>query len=249
LLKLSGELLGGARGVGLDPDGLDLIASQIADAHGAGAQVAVVLGGGNLLRGAAARRAGWARTDADAIGMLGTLINALAIAHTLGARGIPARVLSAFEVARLADLYRADRGRASLDAGEVLLCAGGTGNPYFSTDTAAALRALELGCTLLIKGTKVDGVYAADPRDDADCERFEKISYRKVIERRLGVIDLTAVTLCLENALPIVVLNATERGSIGRLLAGEAIGTRIDDHESTARDERAADAGRGGSRG
>jgi len=248
LLKLSGELLGGERGVGLDPGGLALIAGQIADAHATGAQVAVVLGGGNLLRGADARRSGWARTDADAIGMLGTLVNALAVGHTLVGRGIPARVLSAFDVPRLADLYRPHRGRAALAAGEVLLCAGGTGNPYFSTDTAAALRAMELDCTLLIKGTKVDGVYAEDPRENAASERFSHVSYRTVLERRLGVMDLTAVTLCLENGLPVVVLNATEAGSIGRLLAGETVGTRIDAYETSSGEVHEADVRRSESR-
>ncbi|MFH1144109.1 MAG: UMP kinase [Candidatus Eisenbacteria bacterium] len=226
MLKLSGELLGGPQGVGLDADGIAGIADQIHGAAAAGSEVAVVLGGGNVLRGA---RAGeiLERTAADGIGMLATLINAVAMREAVARRGLRARVLSALAVPQIADLYRPDLGRDLLCAKHVLLLAGGTGNPYFSTDTAAALRALELECTLLVKGTKVDGVFDRDPREDPQAERYAHLSYDEVLAQRLGVMDLTAITLCMENRLPVVVLNATVAGSVRRFLEGHAVGTLI----------------------
>jgi uridylate kinase len=226
MLKLSGELLGGPRGVGLDDAGVALVAGQVAGAVAAGAEVAVVLGGGNIVRGAQASHY-LTRTEADGIGMLATVMNALAVRGALDKRGVRARVTSAFSVPQLADLYRPDLGRELLAAGNVLLLAGGTGNPYFSTDTAAALRALELDCTVLIKGTKVDGVYESDPRRDPHARRFARLEYAEVLARRLGVMDLTAITLCMENRLPVVVLNATIEGSVRLFLEGQEIGTRI----------------------
>jgi len=227
LLKLSGEVLGGRDGSGLDPVGLETVCAQIARAHGAGAQVAVVMGGGNLLRGAHAGHL-FERTTGDAIGMLGTLINALAVADGLRQRGLATEVLSAFPAPRMAELYRPECGRTALTAGRILLLAGGTGNGYFTTDSAAALRALELGCDLLVKGTKVDGVYTADPVRDTRARRYRRISLAAAVAQRLGVMDLTAATLCMENHLPVVVLKATEAGTIARFLQGETLGTLMD---------------------
>jgi len=219
-------MLGARSGCVLDPSGLEQIAGQIAGAREAGAEVAVVIGGGNILRGG---RGGPAlpRTTLDALGMLATLMNALALRGALAARGVPARVLSAFEVPQAAERYRPERGRELLAAGEVVLCAGGTGNAYLTTDTAAALRALELDCELLIKGTKVDGVYSADPHTHARARRYTRLTFAQVLRRRLGVMDLTAITLCMENRLPVVVLKATEPGAIPACLRGEPRGTRI----------------------
>jgi uridylate kinase len=236
LLKLSGELLGGATGTGLGYDGLTLLADQITEARATGAEIAVVLGGGNLVRGSSASFL--PRALADGIGMLGTLMNALAMQGVLARRSVPAAVYSAFDVPRFADLFRADRACERLAAGEVVLLAGGTGHPYLTTDTAAALRAIELGCTLLVKGTKVDGVYSADPLHDPSAERYTELPFEEVLSRRLGVMDLTAITLCMENDLAVVVLNATTPGSVARCLLGQGGGTRI---------SRAAGAmGRGG---
>ena len=226
MLKLSGEMLGGRAGAVLDGAHLGQIAGVIAGARVAGAEVAVVIGGGNILRGG---RGGLPlpRTTLDALGMLATLMNALAVRDTLRADGVPACVLTAFDAGGAAERYRPDRGRARLAAGEVVLCAGGTGNSFLTTDTAAALRALELGCDLLVKGTKVDGVYSADPMRVKQARRYRQLTFEQVLRRRLGVMDLTAITLCMENRLPVVVLNAAEPGAIPALLRGEPRGTRI----------------------
>ncbi len=227
LLKLSGEMLGGRSGRGFDERGLVTIASQVAGAVSAGAQTAVVLGGGNFLRGAARDELTLPRTTADAIGMLGTLANALALRDALARQGVAARVLAAFEVARFAELFRADRASDALERGEVVLCAGGTGNAFFTTDTAAALRALELGCSVLVKGTKVDGVYSADPILHPRARRFSRLGFKEVLRRRLRVMDLTAITLCMENRLPVVVLDATRAGTVRAFLGGADVGTLI----------------------
>jgi uridylate kinase len=227
LLKLSGEMLAGPAGRLLDDRGLGAVADQIAGARETGAEVAVVIGGGNLLRGGAGRGPTLPRTTLDTLGMLGTLMNALALQGALAARGLPARVLSAVEAPQVAERYTPERGRECLARGEVVLCAGGTGHSFFTTDTAAALRALELDCTLLVKGTKVDGVYSADPVSHPRARRFAQLSFAQVLRRRLGVMDLTAITLCMEYRLPVVVLNAAEPGSIRAYLRGEPRGTRI----------------------
>jgi uridylate kinase len=227
LLKLSGELLVGSGSSPLDSDGLGAAADHICGAREAGAQVGVVLGGGNILRGSRSLGQRFARHRADSIGMIATLINALALQAELDLRGTPSQVLSAFEIPCAAQLHSARRARAILESGEVVLFAGGTGNPYFTTDTAAALRALEAGCDLLIKGTKVDGVYSADPQQDRDAVLYPRLTYEEVLERKLGVMDLTAITLCMENQLPVVVLNARTEGSVRRRIEGEPLGTLI----------------------
>lgn len=226
LLKLSGEILAGRAGA-IDSQGLALVCGQINGAREAGSEVAVVCGAGNIFRGNRGAGCVMPRTTADSIGMVATLANCLAIEGALAAREIPARVLCAFEAPRIADLATPRSANESLSRGEVVLFAGGTGNPYFTTDTAAALRALEIGCSLLIKGTKVDGVYSADPLIDPNAPRFARLTYAEVLQRRLGVMDLTAVTLCMENDLPIVVLNARQPGSVAGFLRGEELGTLI----------------------
>jgi uridylate kinase len=225
LLKLSGELIAGERGAGLTQAGLEGLADQIAGARRGSAETAVVIGGGNFVRGSALPFL--PRTLCDGVGMLGTLMNALALQGTLTQRGMAATVFSAFPAPRFAELYRPERAVALLAAGEIVLLAGGTGQTHLTTDTAAALRAVELQCTLLIKGTKVDGVYSADPLTDPRARRFERLTFAEVLRRRLRVMDLTAVTLCMENDLPIVVLNATQSGSVERCLRGRAVGTLI----------------------
>jgi uridylate kinase len=227
LLKLSGEILGAEQGAALDGAGLALVAGQIEGALHAGSQVAVVCGGGNILRGSGPLGRQLPRTTADLIGMVATLANALALHGVLTQRGVPSRVLSAFEVPRVAELHNPRLAKESLARGEVVLFAGGTGNPYFTTDTAAALRALELDCTLLIKGTKVDGVYDEDPARNPQAKCFRRLTHSQVLQQRLGVMDLTAITLCMENALPIVVLNATCEGSVAGFLGGQDLGTLI----------------------
>ncbi len=227
LVKLSGELLAGSSGQPIDPAGLVLVADQIEGARASGAEVAVVIGGGNIVRGRGSLGDRFDRSTADSIGMVGTLINALAVGAELERRQIPARVLNAFDASRMADLYSPAAARQALSRGEVTLLAGGTGNAYFTTDTAAALRALETRSTLLVKGTKVDGVYSADPVLDPTAERFAKLTYEDVLTRKLGVMDLTAITLCMENALPVVVLNAKVPGSVRTFLEGETNGTLI----------------------
>lgn len=227
LLKLSGEALGGAAGTGLDPEVLRYVAAELAAARRLGAEVAVVVGGGNFLRGATLGAAGFDRVVGDRMGMVATVLNALSLATTFTASGLPARAFSAVEVRGVIDLYRREDAAAALAAGEVVVLAGGTGNPFFSTDTAAALRAAELGAGALLKATKVDGVYDRDPKRDPAARRFETLTYRQVLELSLGVMDLTAVTLCQENAIPVVVFDLARAGALEQVLRGEAIGTTI----------------------
>ncbi len=231
LLKLSGELLAGPGGEPLGAEGLIVVADQIESARALGAQVAVVLGGGNILRGGRGAGIQFERTAADAIGMMATLLNAMAVQAELDRRGIPAHVLNAFAVPRVAELHTARRARDLLAQGEVVLFGGGTGNPFFTTDTTAALRALESGCAYLIKATKVDGVYSADPVRDPQAVRYDTLTYEEVLERKLGVMDLTAITLCMEQRLRVVVLNARQKDSVKRFLLGEPVGTVIQSAE------------------
>jgi uridylate kinase len=227
LLKLSGELLAGTGGEPLDVQGLALAADQIEAALSAGAEVGVVVGGGNILRGGRGVAGQYERTTADAIGMVATLVNVLAIQAELDRRHVRSHVLNSFAVPRVAELHTARRARQLLGEGEVVLFGGGTGNPYFTTDTTAALRALESRCNILIKATKVDGVYSADPERDPAAVRYASLTYEEVLERKLGVMDLTAITLCMENRMRVVVLNARQTESVKRFLAGEPVGTVI----------------------
>jgi uridylate kinase len=228
LLKLSGEALGEeATGHGIDRDAVASVSRQVLRVAQSGVEVALVCGGGNILRGAQFSSAGVHRASADYMGMLATVINALALSHALVAEGLTTRVLTALEIRQVAEPFVRRRAIAHLEKGRVVILAGGTGNPFFTTDTAAALRAAELGCEVLLKATKVDGVYSADPKKEPSARRFVSLAYMDVLERGLKVMDGTAITLCMENGLPIVIFNFFEEGNLERVVKGEKIGTTI----------------------
>jgi uridylate kinase len=228
LLKLSGEALGEAdSGHGIDSDSVASIARQVARVAKKGVEVALVSGGGNILRGASFSGAGMDRASADYMGMLGTVINALALSAAIEKEGVETRVLSALEIHQVAEPFVRRRALTHLEKGRVVILAGGTGNPFFTTDTAAALRAKELGCEVLLKATKVDGVYSSDPKQDPTAERFEELTYMDVLQRGLKVMDGTAITLCMEGELPVVIFNMFEEGNIERVVRGENLGTTI----------------------
>jgi uridylate kinase len=224
LVKISGEALG-ARG--LNAESISLLVSQITEAVATGAEIGIVLGGGNILRGRDLDLPDVRRPVKDRMGMLATVVNALAAADSLIAAGQPAVVLTATPMPGVAEHFRMETAREHLAAGKVVFLAGGTGHPYFTTDTAAALRALEIGADALLKATKVDGVYSADPVDNPDAVRYDALSYDQVLEQKLGVMDLTAITLCRENHLPIHVFDMRVPGNLARLISGEAVGTRV----------------------
>lgn len=228
VLKLSGEALQGQLGYGVDPQVAGRIAGEIKEVHGLGVQVACVVGAGNIFRGLQAARAGMDRATADYIGMLATIINSLVLQDALEKLGVPTRVQSAIEIHQLAEPYIRRRAIRHLEKGRVVVFAGGTGNPYFTTDTAAALRAIEIGADSILKATKVDGVYDRDPVKDRRAKKFDRLSYLEVLKRRLQVMDATAISLCMDNRLPLVVFNLTRRGNIRRVVAGERIGTRVE---------------------
>jgi uridylate kinase len=227
LLKLSGEALSGPDGFGIDPFKAEELAQLIADIYELDIQIAIVIGAGNLWRGRIGLERGMDRATADYMGMLGTVMNAMALMDALERAGIVTRVLSAIEMKSVAEPYIYRRAIRHLEKERVVIFGGGTGNPYFSTDTAAALRATEIGADIVIKATKVDGVYDSDPMKNEDAVRFEKLSYIETLNRRLGVMDSTAISLCMENHLPILVLNLWEAGALRRALLGEQIGTLI----------------------
>jgi len=228
LLKLSGEALGDPEsGHGLDQDAVAGVARQVARVARQGVEVAVVCGGGNILRGATFSHSGMHRASADYMGMLATVINALALSGAIEHEGTATRVLTALEIRQVAEPFVRRRALAHLERGRVVLLAGGTGNPFFTTDTAAALRAVELGCEVLLKATKVDGVYSADPLKDPSAERYSELSYMDVLERGLKVMDGTAITLCMDNRLPVVVFDLFEEGNVERVVKGENLGTTI----------------------
>mgnify|MGYP001773992821 CR=1 FL=1 len=227
VIKLSGEALMGDRGYGIDPETVDFIAREIKDSLSLGAEIAVVIGGGNIFRGMEAATKGMERATADYMGMLATVINALALQNSLEKLGIPTRVQSAIEMREVAEPYIRRRALRHLEKGRVVIFAAGTGNPFFTTDTAAALRAIEIGAEVIMKATKVDGVYSADPVKFPDAKKFDKITYMEVLKRGLNVMDSTAITLCMDNDLPIVVFNLRGKGNIKRVLAGETVGTLV----------------------
>ncbi|MCZ6596749.1 MAG: UMP kinase [Planctomycetota bacterium] len=228
LLKLSGEALGSSdSGHGIDHDALASVAAQIIRVHSLGVKTAVVIGGGNILRGAEFSAEGPRRASSDYMGMLATIINGLALSDAIEDQGVETRVLTALEIRQVAEPFVRRRALRHLEEGRIVVLAGGTGNPFFSTDTAAALRATELGCEVLLKATKVDGVYTADPMKDPEAKRFTSLTYMQVLERGLKVMDGTAITLCMENHLPVVVFNMFEEGNIERVVRGEALGTTI----------------------
>ncbi len=224
LVKISGEALGD-RGLAADP--ISLLVSELTEAAALGAQIGIVLGGGNILRGRDLDLPAVRRPVKDRMGMLATVINALAAADSLISAGQPAAVLTATPMPGVAEHFRMETAREYLGDGKIIFLAGGTGHPYFTTDTAAALRALEIGADALLKATKVDGVYSADPVDNTDAVRYDALSYDQVLERKLGVMDLTAITLCRENLLPVHVFDMRVSGNLARLIRGESVGTRI----------------------
>lgn len=227
LLKISGEALGGAAGFGIDQARSREIVAEIVDVARRGVQVGLVVGGGNFFRGVQAGDSGIERTTVDSMGMLATVINALAVADLVRAAGVEALVQSAVGMEPLAARYNKRKALAALKAGTVVIFAAGTGNPYFSTDTAAGLRAIEMGAEILMKATKVDGVYDKDPLRHEDARRYEKISYSDVLKQGLGVMDLTAVSLCQENQMPVLVFNLNEPGALRRAVEKEAVGTFV----------------------
>ncbi len=228
LLKLSGEALSGQGGVGIDPKKGETIAEQVGEVVNAGTQLAIVIGAGNLWRGRIGIERGMDRTTADYMGMLGTVMNALALMDAIERAGVQTRVQSAIEMRAVAEPYIRRRAIRHLDKGRVVIFGGGTGNPYFSTDTAAALRAMEISAQVLIKATKVDGIYDSDPKANPDAKRFDRLSYIKALNMRLDVMDSTAISLCMENDLPIQVLDFWQEGALRQTLQGERVGTLID---------------------
>lgn len=228
LLKLSGEALAGDLGYGIDPKVVDALADEIAEIVQDGVQLAVVVGGGNIFRGVSGATEGMDRAQADYIGMLATVMNALALQDSFERHGIFSRVQSAINMQEVSEPYIRRRAIRHLEKGRVVILAAGTGNPYFTTDTTAALRACELDVDCLMKATKVDGVYDSDPKTNPDAKRFDRISYLEVLNRGLNVMDATATSLCMDNEVPMIVFDLTKRGNIKRALMGEAVGTTVE---------------------
>ena len=229
LLKLSGEILAGEGRTGLDPLVLDSLAAQIATARRLGVEVAIVVGGGNYLRGAELVERGMDRSTSDHMGMLATVINALALQDAQARQRQHTRVCTALKMEQVAEPYIRRRAIRHLEKGRIVILAGGTGNPYFSTDTAAVLRGVETGCRVLLKATKVDGIYTGDPMKDASASFLPRLRHQEVLDRGLRVMDLTAITLALENRLPILVFNVRTHGNLERVLAGEPVGTLVEE--------------------
>jgi len=227
MLKLSGEALMGDAGYGIDPKVLDALAAQIKDVAGSGIEIAIVVGGGNIFRGLKAASSGMDRAAADYMGMLATVMNALALQDALERHGVFTRVMSAIEMQQVAEPYIRRRAVRHMEKGRVVIFAAGTGNPYFTTDTTAALRALEIHADCLMKATKVDGVYDADPKTSPDAVKFAELTYIDVLNRGLQVMDSTAISLCMDNALPIIVFNMEVEGNVERALKGEPVGTIV----------------------
>ena len=227
LLKLSGEALAGDQGFGIEPSVVDRLTDEIIAVHEMGVALGVVIGGGNILRGAKASQKGMDRVQADYMGMLSTMINALAVQDLLERKGVDTRVMSAIRMDEIAEPYIRRRAMRHMEKGRVVLFAAGTGNPYFSTDTAAVLRAIEIEAEVVIKATKVEGVYTADPTTDPNAEFLREITFHEVMTRELAVMDAAAVSLCKENQLPIIVLNLENRGAVTSAIRGEHIGTLV----------------------
>ncbi|HWR57517.1 MAG TPA: UMP kinase [Thermodesulfovibrionales bacterium] len=227
LLKLSGEALMGDKGYGIDSATVQYMASEIKSVLRTGVETAVVIGGGNIFRGVEASVKGMERASADYMGMLATVINALALQNSLEKIGVPTRVQSAIEMRQLAEPYIRRRAMRHLEKGRVVIFAAGTGNPYFTTDTAAALRAMEIGAEIILKGTKVDGVYSSDPVKDPRAKKYDTIGYFDVLKKGLAVMDSTAISLCMDNNLPIVVFNVRGKGNIRHIVQGKTVGTLV----------------------
>jgi len=217
----------GDRPYGIDSEVVQYMAKEVKELHDMGVQVAIVIGGGNIFRGVEGSTKGMERATADYMGMLATVINALALQNALEKEGVPTRVQSAIEMRELAEPYIRRRAVRHLEKGRVVIFAAGTGNPYFTTDTAASLRAMEIGAEVILKATKVDGVYSADPKKDPKAKRYRRISYIDVLKKGLHVMDSTAISLCMDNALPIVVFNVRKKGNIRKVVEGKNIGTLV----------------------
>ena len=227
LLKISGEALAGSKGFGFDFDIISTLADEIKGVVEMGVAVGLVIGGGNIVRGAQLSKNGMDRVGADYMGMLGTVINALALQDVLEKKGVDTRVMTAIRMEELAEPYIRRRALRHFDKGRTVIFAAGTGNPYFSTDTAAALRAIQIKAQVIIKATSVDGVYSADPKKDPKAQRYDEISYRDVMVQELGVMDQTAITLCKENSLPLIVLNIHTKNAVASAVRGERVGTLV----------------------
>src|SRR5712692_8741505 len=234
VLKLSGEALAGGQGYGIDPLVLDRVADEVRDVTSLGVQVAIVMGGGNIFRGVAASTGGMDRATADYMGMLATVINALALQDALEKSGLQTRVLSAIEMRAVAEPYIRRRAIRHLEKGRVVVFAAGTGNPFFTTDTAGALRAVEIGAEAILKATKVDGIYTADPDKDPSAVKLPRVGYIEVLNRGLAVMDTTAISLCMDNKLPIVIFDLTRRGNIRRIIMGEPVGSIVSSDRAPA---------------
>jgi len=227
LLKLSGEALAGDKGFGIDPPVVDRITEEVVALHKMGVALSLVIGGGNIVRGSQASQRGMDRVSADYMGMLATIINALALQDLLERKDTQVRVMTAIRMDQLAEPYIRRRAMRHLEKGRIVIFAGGTGNPYFSTDTAAVLRAIEMNADVVIKATKVRGIFTADPHTDPDAEFIPSISFQEVVQRELGVMDAPAVSLCKDNGLPIIVLDLDDPGSVARAVQGQRIGTLV----------------------
>jgi uridylate kinase len=234
LLKMSGEALLGQENFGIDPEVLNRLAAEIKAVQALGVQVGVVVGGGNIFRGQGLAQAGMDRVTGDHMGMLATVINSLALQESLESAGVPVRVMSGLEISAVCEGYIRRRAIRHLEKGRVVIFAAGMGRPFFTTDTAASLRAIEIGADMLVKATKVDGVYDADPATHPDAKRFEQLTYNKVIDDRLHVMDTTAVVMCRDNNLPIRVFDIHVPGNLMRLMSGESIGTLVNNQEPAA---------------
>lgn len=227
LLKISGEVLAGKRGYGIDSEIAKQIASEIKNVHDAGVQIAIVIGGGNIFRGVAAATEGLNRVACDTVGMLATVMNSIIFRESLQATGVEARVLSAIEIEKAAEFYIPQRAINHIKNGWVVLIAGGTGNPYFTTDTAAALRCAETQCDVLLKATKVDGIYDSDPVKNPDAIKLDYITHSEAISRNIRVMDATAFSLCMENSIPIIVFKLLESGNLRKLIEGQSVGSIV----------------------
>jgi len=227
LLKISGEILAGKQRYGIDPTVVGNLARQVKSVVDRGLQVGIVIGGGNFFRGLSMEAGGLDRVSGDYLGMLGTIMNSVAFQNALEGIGLDTRVLSAISIIQLAEPYIRRRAVRHLEKGRVVICAGGTGNPYFTTDTAAVLRGIEIGANLIMKGTKVDGVFDDDPATNPQAKKFHRLTFEEVIEKKLRVMDLTAVTLCMENQLPIMVFNIQQEGNLLKAATGDQIGTLV----------------------
>lgn len=233
LLKISGEAMMGDKAYGIDPSTVDFIAREIKEAVSMGVEVAIVIGGGNIFRGVEASVKGIERASADYMGMLATVINALALQNYLEKYGMPTRVQSAIEMKELAEPYIRRKAMRHLEKGRTVIFAAGTGNPYFTTDTAASLRAMEIGADVILKATKVDGIYSSDPMKDPHAKKFTTVTYIDVLKKGLSIMDSTAISLCMDNNLPVVVFNLRGKGSIRKIIEGKKIGTLVRGNNGT----------------